>query len=253
MNPESSRLAQAPAAAPSAPAAPAAQARQADIRRYMLGTPMPRRIRIAILDDHPVIALGMASFLQHQADFDIVHTHTSSNRFFETLKDLPCDVAIVDFYLPEQPADGVNFIKRLRRTHPGMVVITYSGGKIADTEYAAFRAGANGYAPKGERLPVLADLIRLTVSNPHGFYTCQGGVVRECRPLHPEERLTDAELEILRNIALGLSVTQIAAKLLRSKKTVSTHKRRAMTKLGLADDLALALYLKEKFERQGAG
>lgn len=42
-------------------------------------------------------------------------------------------------------------------------------------------------------------------------------------------------------------MTQIAVRLMRSKKTVSTHKRRAMRKLQLADDLSLALYLREKF------
>jgi DNA-binding NarL/FixJ family response regulator len=59
--------------------------------------------------------------------------------------------------------------------------------------------------------------------------------------------LTTSEVEILRHISQGLSVTQIATRLMRSKKTISTHKRRAMRKLQLADDLSLALYLREKF------
>jgi two-component system capsular synthesis response regulator RcsB len=132
------------------------------VRRYMLTSRPRHRIRVSILDDHPIIALGMASFLQHQTDFEIVHTETSAVRFLESLKELPCDVAIVDFYLPRQPWDGVNFLKRLRRLHPDLIVITFSGGKISDTEYAAFKAGANGYVPKGERLPFLADMIRPT-------------------------------------------------------------------------------------------
>jgi DNA-binding NarL/FixJ family response regulator len=219
------------------------------VRRYLLTSRPRHRIRVSILDDHPVIALGMASFLQHQADFEVVHTETSSVRFLESLKQVPCDVAIVDFYLPRQTWEGIHFIKRIRRLHPELVIITFSAGKIVDTEYAAFKAGANGYVPKGERLPFLADMIRLAVNTPRAFYSCTDGHVHDCRPKRPEERLTNAELEILRNIALGLSVTQIAAKLLRSKKTISTHKRRAMKKLDLADDLALALYLKEKFEQ----
>jgi DNA-binding NarL/FixJ family response regulator len=211
-------------------------------------TSRPRhRIRVSILDDHPVIALGMASFLQHQADFEVIHTETSAVRFIESLKNAPCDVAIVDFYLPRQPWEGIHFLKRIRRLYPELIIITFSAGKIADTEYAAFKAGASGYVPKGERLPVLADMVRLAVNSPRAFYSCAQGHVHDCRPKRPEERLTNAELEILRNISLGLSVTQISAKLLRSKKTISTHKRRAMKKLDLSDDLALALYLKEKF------
>jgi DNA-binding NarL/FixJ family response regulator len=202
-----------------------------------------------VLDDHPVIALGMASFLHNQTDFEVTHTETSAVRFLDSLKHIPCDVAIVDFYLPQEPWDGINLLKRLRRMFPELVVITFSAGKTADTQYAAFRAGANGYVPKGERLPFLADLIRMSVNAPGVFYSCSDGRVTDCRPTRPEEKLTNAELEILRHIALGMSVTQIAGKLLRSKKTVSTHKRRAMKKLDLSDDLALALYLKDRFEQ----
>jgi DNA-binding NarL/FixJ family response regulator len=54
-------------------------------------------------------------------------------------------------------------------------------------------------------------------------------------------------MEILRHIAEGFSVSQTADRLRRSKKTISTHKRSAMRKLQVADDLALALFLKEKF------
>ncbi|WZB64379.1 LuxR C-terminal-related transcriptional regulator [Achromobacter xylosoxidans] len=66
-------------------------------------------------------------------------------------------------------------------------------------------------------------------------------------PTPPHAQLTTSEVEILRHISQGLSVTQIAARLMRSKKTISTHKRRAMRKLELSDDLSLALYLREKF------
>ncbi|ARP87104.1 response regulator transcription factor [Bordetella genomosp. 9] len=240
--------------APSIPPLPPAATQtlisgEPSVRRYLLTSRPRHRIRVAVLDDHPVIALGMASFLQHQADFEVVHTETSAVRFLDGLKQVPCDAVIVDFYLPRQPWEGIHFIKRLRRLYPDLIIITFSAGKIIDTEYAAFKAGANGYAPKGERLPFLADMIRLSMNTPRAFYSCTDGHVRDCRPKRPEDKLTNAELEILRNIALGLSVTQIAAKLLRSKKTVSTHKRRAMKKLELADDLALALYLKERFDQ----
>ncbi|HYG45701.1 MAG TPA: response regulator transcription factor [Bordetella sp.] len=206
------------------------------------------RVRIAILDDHPVITLGVAAYLRSQPDFDIVHAETTSEALMRGLERRPCDVAVVDFYLPTQAWDGVDFIRRLRRKCPDMAVITFSAGAPAETEYAAFRAGANGYLPKSASMPTLVDVIR-AACNPSssGFITYKNGALRQDRPRHPDTRLTAAEIEVLRQIAQGLSVTQIAARLLRSKKTISTHKRRAMKKLDLSDDLALALYLKEKF------
>jgi len=225
---------------------------QAAGRRYLLLSGTSDRVRIAILDDHPVITLGVAAYLRSQPDFEIVHAETTSESLANSLKRQPCDVAVVDFYLPRQPWDGMDFIRRLRRQHPHMAVITFSAGAAAETEYAAFRAGATGYLPKSASMPMLVEMIRAAHNrgSPSGFITYTNGALRAASPRHPDTRLTAAEIEVLRQIAQGLSVTQIAARLLRSKKTISTHKRRAMKKLGLADDLTLALYLNEKFDHK---
>jgi len=214
------------------------------------GTPHPR-LRIAILDDHPVITLGIAAYLRAQPDFDIVHVETTSEGLLQNLKRQPCDIAIVDFYLPRQAWDGMDFIRRLRRRYPDMAVITFSAGARAETEYAAFRAGATGYLPKSASMPTLVEVIRAARGRSRrGFITHANGALHMTPPRHPDTRLTTSEIEVLRQIAQGLSVTQIAARLLRSKKTVSTHKRRSMKKLGLSDDLSLALYLNEKFDHK---
>ncbi|CAM4100417.1 response regulator transcription factor [Bordetella muralis] len=219
-------------------------------RRYLLLSGTNHRVRIAILDDHPVITLGVAAYLRAQPDFDIVHTDTSSEALLRNLHEHPCDVALVDFYLPRQTVDGVDFIRRLRRHHPKMAIITFSAGAADETEYAAFRAGATGYLPKSAPLPTLVEVIRASCNaNIDGFITHKNGALNMTPPRHPDTRLTLAEIEVLRLISRGLSVTQVSARLLRSKKTVSTHKRRAMAKLGVADDLSLALYLKEKFDQ----
>ncbi len=221
-------------------------------RRYLLLSGSTDRLRIAILDDHPVITLGVAAYLRSQPDFDIVHTETTSEALVRSLKHQPCDVAVVDFYLPRQPWDGMDFIRRLRRQHPRMAIITFSAGAPAETEYAAFRAGAHGYLPKSASMPALVEMIRAAHSrgSPGDFISYKNGALYTAAPRHPDTRLTTAEIEVLRQITQGLSVTQIASRLLRSKKTISTHKRRAMKKLGLADDLALALYLNEKFDHK---
>ncbi len=229
-----------------------ADSRLAAGRRYMLLSRPSHRLRVAILVDHPVTTMGIASFLRGNADLDVVHAETSAESLVANLQHMPCDVAVVDYYLPDDPWDGMDFIKRLRRLYPGMALITLSAGRAQDTEYAAYRAGANGYLSKTEPPHTIPDMIRATVGDPRNFYVSTFGRVHRAEPRHPDARLTAAETEILRHIALGFSVTQVATRLVRSKKTVSTHKRRAMRKLGLADDLALALYLKEKFRRDAA-
>jgi len=224
----------------------------AKARTYNLLSRPRHSLRLATLDDHPVITAGAAAFFRSQTDFELLVSETSVDAFIEALKRQPCDAAVVDFYLPEQLWDGMDFIRRLRRQFPKMIIVIFSAGNAEETEFAAFRAGAHGYLPKLEPLPVLADMIRLAVSSPCAFICYRDGRLQCRTPQHPDTKLTTTELEILRHISQGLSVTQVAERLLRSKKTISTHKRRAMKKLGLADDLSLALYIKEKFQQTPA-
>ncbi|MDX3985897.1 MAG: response regulator transcription factor [Achromobacter sp.] len=216
-------------------------------RRHMLLSRLPSVIKVAILDDHPVVALGVGAYLESRPGFRVLHRETSAREMLEKLRHTPCDVALVDFYLPQEPWDGVNFLRRLRRHYPALALITFSAGNRQETQYAAYRAGANGYLAKQWGMVLLPEIIRAVLNNKKTFLSVQDGKVRPVLPDHPHAMLTTSEIEILRHISQGLSVTQIAARLSRSKKTISTHKRRAMQKLQLADDLSLALYLREKF------
>lgn len=222
-------------------------ARSSAPRQHLLLSRPPPVIRVAILDDHPVVALGVGAYLESRPGFELVHRETSARALLEKLAHSPCEVALIDFYLPQEPWDGVNYLRRLRRYHPNMAIITFSAGNRQETQYAAYRAGANGYLAKQWGLIMLPDLIRGVTGGNASFLSVQEGKIRSVLPRPPHALLTASEVEILRHISQGLSVTQIAARLVRSKKTVSTHKRRAMRKLQLSDDLSLALYLREKF------
>lgn len=216
-------------------------------RKHLLMSQPPPVIRVAILDDHPVVSLGVGAFLDSRPGFRVLHRETSARGLLEKLAAAPCDAALIDFYLPQEPWDGVNYLRRLRRYHPNMAIITFSAGNRLETQYAAFRAGANGYLAKQWGMILLPEMIHGVLSGRDPFLSVQDGKIRAISPTHPHALLTTSEVEILRHISQGLSVTQISARLMRSKKTISTHKRRAMRKLQLSDDLALALYLREKF------
>jgi len=217
--------------------------------QYLLSSRPMHTMHIALLDDHPVIALGTAAYLRSQSDFKVEVEETSGDAFAAMLSRQPCDAAVLDFYLPEAASDGFHFIKRIRRLFPDLIIVTFSAGKAVEVEYAAFKAGANAFVPKSAPLPLLADVLRMAAAAPSAFFAERDGSVVHVQPHSADELLSSSEVEVLRHIATGLSVTQVAERLNRSKKTVSTHKRSAMAKLGLADDLSLALYLKEKFDQ----
>jgi two-component system capsular synthesis response regulator RcsB len=204
-------------------------------------------ITVTVLDDHPMITAGLAFLISRERDMQLLHAHHSSSELLTSLAVQPCDVIVLDFYLPNQPWDGVDIIRRVRRNHPAAVIITYSGGRRVDTEYAAYRSGANAHLPKWHSMDELIELIRTAVNAPGTFLRNVNGNIVAQTPTHPVDKLTCAENEVLRNIMQGYTVTQIAQRLLRSKKTISTHKRSAMAKLGVSDDVGLARCLGDKF------
>ncbi|WP_116141264.1 response regulator transcription factor [Trinickia diaoshuihuensis] len=216
--------------------------------RQVLLLSRPRhRIRIAVLDDHPIVALGVATYLRDHADFELVANVSTIDDLFTVLERGACDVALVDFYLPGDRLDGATFVKRLRMEAPPIAIVVLSAARASDAECVCHRSGANAFLEKSTPLPLIAEVIRHAVASPRKFFVTREGRVEALVPHAREDMLSAAEIEILRHIAEGLSVTQTAARLRRSKKTVSTHKRSAMRKLRVADDLGLALFLKEKF------
>ena len=216
--------------------------------RQVLLLSRPRhRIRIAVLDDHPIVALGVATYLRDHADFDLVANVSAIDDLFIALERGICDVALVDFYLPEDRLDGATLVRRLRVEVPPITIVVLSAARASDTECVCHRAGANAFLEKSTPLPLIAETIRSAVASPRKFFVMREGRIEARVPHAREDMLSASEIEILRHIADGLSVTQTAARLRRSKKTVSTHKRSAMRKLSVSDDLGLALFLKEKF------
>ncbi len=212
-----------------------------------------RPLRIAILDDHPVTAIGLATCLSRDPRFDVVLTETSTDRFLEGLTRLRCDVAVVDYNLPDASCDGMSLIRRIKRHVGKIAIVTFSSDPARGTAYPAFRAGACGFLSKADPETLIRDMIHAAAQQPLQFHLSIDGRIRAGRPDDMGQQLSAAETEILRHISLGLSVTQAARRLSRSKKTISSHKRRAMRKLGLADDLALGLYLKKRFESRLPG
>lgn len=216
-------------------------------RKILLLSRPKHRINVVLLDDHPIVALGVATYLHDYADFEVGATVNTADDLLAELERNIYDVALVDYYLPDDRVDGAAFIRRLRTCAPSLVIVVLSAARAADAECICHRAGANAFLEKATPLSLIADTIREAVGSPRKFFAVRDGCIDCLVPIPREDALSSAEVEILRYIAEGLSVSQTAARLRRSKKTVSTHKRSAMRKLQVADDLGLALYLKEKF------
>ncbi|OBU68369.1 DNA-binding response regulator [Stenotrophomonas maltophilia] len=190
-------------------------------------------IRIVIADDHPVILAGINEALGSEPGIRVMATAEDSTALVDALSKLPVDVAVTDFSMPGgKYGDGVALIGFLRRRFPRvpLVVLTGVGGRQV---LAGIRkAGVSGIVAKADPAGELAAAIRAaSAGNAYLSPDIQQQLAGEVDGT--EAALTKREAEVLRLLAEGLSQTEIAAQLQRSRQTISTQKSSAMRKLGL--------------------
>ena len=203
-------------------------------------------IRVLIADDHAVVRQGLRTFLDLQADIDVVGEAADGEEAVAVAAEHAPDVILLDLVMPR--LDGIGALRRLRETAPAARVIVLTSFGEDERLFTALRAGASGYLLKDVEPAELVRSIR----------TVHGG----CAPLSPavaarvvEEQasgggagrapaddLTPRELEVLCLIARGRSNKRIALELGVAEKTVKTHVSHVLAKLGLSDRTQAALY-----------
>lgn len=200
-------------------------------------------IRLLIVDDHPVFAFGLASYLASVDGFDVVGRVGSEDEAVAAAATLRPDVVLMDLNLGT--GSGVEATRRLLRERPGtgVLVITMLGDD--DSVFAALRAGARGYLLKGaspaevERaVRAVADGDVLLASEVAQRAVALLSGARTAGPVRFPE-LTDREREVLDLVARGYDNAAIARRLVLSAKTVRNYLSGIFAKLAVADRGAL--------------
>ncbi|WP_410022053.1 MULTISPECIES: response regulator [unclassified Pseudomonas] len=208
-------------------------------------------MRIILADDHPIFLIGLRAVLERDEHVSIVGEANSPQALMTLLQYCACDVLITDFMMPAEPrADGLRLIEQLRRRYPTLPVVVVTMLNHAGLSHSILELGVMGLLSKAslaeelpqairqvrQQQPYVAQAIRQALS-----LAGQVGPDRLCS----QEQLSPRELEVIRLLAAGMTVGEIATHLNRSKQTVSTQKVSAMRKLGLANDAALFIYGQE--------
>lgn len=189
-----------------------------------------RKIRVLVVDDHPVLRDGVAAALQNQADMERVGEARNGEEAVERFRALRPDVTLMDLQMPGM--NGVDAITAIRAEHPDariIVLTTYTGDAQA---VRALKAGATGYLLKGSLRTELIDAIR-DVHRGHRHVTRD--VADEIATHVVDETLSEREIAILRLVAIGKANKQVAAELGLSEETIKGHMKNIFAKLGVAD------------------
>ena len=197
------------------------------------------RIRVAVVDDHPVVREGLVLILQTQPEFEIVGEGETGPDAIDLVERLSPDVLMLDLELPG--IDGVAVLRRLRERGATTRVIAFTVFDTDDRIIGAVEAGAAGYLLKGAPSAELFEAIRVvhgggSLLQPLVASTVMRHVAAQGRPgaaaATRTAALTTREREVLRQLAHGMSNKEIAAALGVTERTVKFHVASLFTKLG---------------------
>ena len=131
----------------------------ADHLPRMNGFPAPRRLRLALLDDHEVVRRGTALHLSGDLRFDIVASHGCSSDLIHSLRCTPVDVAIIDLTLARGDLCSIELVSLLCRDFPRTSLLAFATLSPTTNLNSLIHAGLHGFVSKAEPLSALSDAI----------------------------------------------------------------------------------------------
>ncbi|WP_421349013.1 response regulator [Aeromonas veronii] len=203
---------------------------------------------IILADDHPLILTGIRSLIdQITPHCEVIAEAYQVSDLLNLLRQHHCDLLITDFSMPgDTRSDGMVMIQQLRRDYPNLPIIVLTQIQNSAILQSLIQAGVKGLILKKSVVNELADAIRQILLG-HRYIgptvrmlLASAGIAGQSN----NNPLTPKESEVVRLLASGMSVTQVADYLHRSVKTISTQKKSAMTRLGISSDSALFDYAK---------
>jgi DNA-binding NarL/FixJ family response regulator len=187
---------------------------------------------------------GLRYILEMAGGFEIVGEASDGSATLALAERAAADVLLLDLSMPAPT--GIELIRLVKSHAPSLRTLVLT--MHAEAQYAAraFKAGATGYLTKDSATAELVEAVGKVAAG--GVYVSPSAAESLARTLRapaqalPHERLSTRELDVMRRIVAGQTVTQIASELALSAKTVSTYKTRILEKMELPHEAALVRY-----------
>lgn len=206
--------------------------------------PSPNPIRLVVADDHAVVRRGLRQIVEEFPDLRVTAEAATSDEAIARVREGNCDALILDLNMPGP--GGLAVLRAVKGVNPQLPVLVLT--MHAEAQYASrmLQAGAAGFLQKESAPEELVEAIRRICSGRLYFKPSQAAELarRWDRPPEqpPHATLSNREFEVLRRIASGRTVSEIAADLRLSVKTVSTYRTRLLEKMQMTTNAALTHY-----------
>jgi DNA-binding NarL/FixJ family response regulator len=190
----------------------------------------PAQIRVLTVDDHPLLLEGLGVVIQSQPDMVVVGQASNCHDAIEQFRKLRPDVTLMDLRLPDM--SGIDGMVAIHTQFPDariIVMTTFEGDGPVER---ALQSGARSYVLKNMPPEEIAEVIRQVHA---GYKRFPSEIVKKMAEHLGDERLTDREVDVLRQTAGGNRNRDIAAKLFIAEETVKVHMKHILEKLGASD------------------
>jgi DNA-binding NarL/FixJ family response regulator len=202
-------------------------------------------LRVIVIDDHAIVRRGIVEILTERPDLTVVSEAADYGQLRAQMRQHgEVDLLVMDLSLPGK--DGIEILKALHGEYPRLRVLIVS--MYPEEQYAvrAFKAGASGYLNKASAPEKLLEAVE-QIANGHKYVTpaiAQALIEQLAAPDEgmPHEKLSDREFQVLKLIASGHRLSDIADTLSLSPKTVSVYRARILEKMNMGNNSELVHY-----------
>jgi DNA-binding NarL/FixJ family response regulator len=202
-------------------------------------------IYVLIADDHPIVRQGLEILINSQPDLRLAGQAADGNEALTLVRQLKPDVVVMDLIMPVK--NGLTAIAEIKKSDPDLPVLVLTSFPDDEAVISAIQLGANGVmlkdSPPEQLLNAIRDVVHgKSALHPSVAHKLMVKVQQSAAEKTVDHLLTNREKDVLKCLAQGLSNGEIAFKLSISTRTVTTHVRNILDKLGLENRTQAALY-----------
>jgi DNA-binding NarL/FixJ family response regulator len=199
--------------------------------------------KIMIVEDHPAYRAGLKQVIQGIKNLDLVGTAENGKVFLELLKKTTPDIVLMDIVMPEM--DGLEAVDIALEMYPDLKIIIISGHSEEEYLNIIIHKKISGFIHKSARVNEIEKAIQMVIDG-NQFYSEELIQLLKIKHLKIDSdempKLTERELQILRLLCKGISITGIANELMLSSRTVEVYNAKILHKTGQSNTINLIVY-----------